>query len=441
MTCFAMNNSLTMKFIADFHIHSLYSIATSKNLTPEYLEYWAQIKGIKVIGTGDFTHPGWLSELKEKLEPAEQGLFRLKDRYRNRINENGCSLPGRNIETRFLLTSEISTIYKKNDRTRKVHNIIFSPDFKTAERIQKSLSRIGNIHSDGRPILGLDSRDLLEISLDASEDILFVPAHIWTPWFSVLGDKSGFDSIEACYEDLSKYIFAVETGLSSDPPMNRLCSFLDNYTLLSNSDAHSPEKLGRNANLFNTDVSYKAIIEAVKSGNPDNFLGTIDLFPQEGKYHFDGHKKCGIRWSPEETRRHNGICSVCNKPVTTGVMNRVMQLADRKEIESDKNHLPFLSIIPLKEILSELAGTGVKSKKVTGMYNSVIQKFGTELDILLFIPEIKIEKDGWPILAEGIKRMRARKLSIVEGFDGEYGQIRVFEKKEIDAFNKKNIFC
>ena len=421
-----------MKFIGDFHIHSHYSRATSKRLTPEYLKYWAQVKGIKVIGTGDFTHPGWLKELKEKLLPAEQGLFKLKDEFKQ---DNSLQVfSSYQNEVRFLLTTEISNIYKKYGKVRKVHNLIFVPDFATAEKIQQRLSRIGNITSDGRPILGLDSRDLLEIVLECSDEAFLVPAHIWTPWFSALGSKSGFDSIAECYGDLDKHIFAVETGLSSDPPMNWMCSFLDRYTLISNSDAHSPEKLGREANLFDTELSYNSIKEAMKTGNPKNFLGTIEFFPQEGKYHYDGHRKCGISWNPLETLKHNGICPVCGKKVTIGVMNRVVQLADRDDLTEKKNKLPFHSLVPLKEILSEILETGPQSMRVTKAYNSLLKKGGSEFDLLLNLPVEKIRKVGNEVLAEAIRRMRNREIYIKEGFDGEFGKIKVFqenEKKEI----------
>ena len=337
-----------MKFIGDFHIHSHYSIATSKELRPDFLDYWARLKGIKVVGTGDFAHPGWIQELKEHFEPAEEGLFKVKQEYKKKIY-----FPVED-DVRFILTTEISNIYKKNGKVRKVHNVVFAPSFEVAETIQNKLINLGfNITSDGRPILGLDSRDLLELCLDSSEDIFFVPAHIWTPWFSVLGSKSGFDSVEECFEDLSPNIHAIETGLSTDPPMNWMCSFLDKYTLISNSDAHSPEKLGRNANIFNTELSYKGIIYAMKTGNPENFLGTIDFFPQEGKYHYDGHRKCGIRWSPIDTLQHDEICPVCGKKITVGVMNRIAQLADRDNVLERVNRHLFYSLIPLKEILSE----------------------------------------------------------------------------------------
>jgi uncharacterized protein (TIGR00375 family) len=423
-----------MKFIADFHIHSHFSIATSKQLIPEQLDFWAKLKGIKVVGTGDFTHPGWVKELKEKLEPAEQGLFKLKKEFNFQNFKNFASFSKKDV--RFILTSEISNIYKKNGKVRKVHNVIFAPDFETVEKIQQSLINLGgNITSDGRPILGLDSKDLLELALEASENIFFVPAHIWTPWFSVLGDKSGFDSIEECYEELSEYIYAVETGLSSDPPMNWICSFLDKYTLISDSDAHSPEKLGRNANIFNTELSYDSIVNALKSGNPDQCLGTIDLFPQEGKYHYDGHRKCGVLWDPIETLKHNRICPECGKKVTVGVMNRVVQLSDRENFKERKNRLPFYSIIPLKEILSEISGVGPNSKKIDRTYQTILQNIGSELDILLNIPIYEINKKGNNILAEAIKRMRNGEIYIKEGFDGEFGVIKVFQDGEIQSFD------
>lgn len=429
-----------MRFIADFHIHSHFSIATSKQLIPEYLDYWARIKGITVVGTGDFTHPGWSAELIEKLEPAEQerGLFKLKKDY---LLDEVQSLPQTDLETpRFVLTAEISSIYKRDDKVRKVHNVIFSPDFETVDKIQQKLEAIGNITSDGRPILGLDSRDLLEIALEASEDIFFLPAHIWTPWFSALGSKSGFDTIADCYADLAHHIFAVETGLSSDPPMNWMCSFLDNYTLLSNSDAHSPEKLGREANLFDTDISYPSIINAIKDSGSEQFLGTVEFFPQEGKYHYDGHRKCGICWDPVETEKHQTICAVCGKPVTVGVMNRVMALSDREDIAARPNRAPFYSLTPLKEILSEIHGVGPNSKKVQQAYHSLVQKMGSEFNILLDLPVDEIRNQSSEILAEAIRRLREREVYVTEGFDGEFGHIRVFQENEISNKNQDSLF-
>jgi uncharacterized protein (TIGR00375 family) len=425
-----------MKFIADFHIHSHFSIATSKNLCPEHLDYWARVKGITVVGTGDFTHPGWLAELKEKLDPAEQGLFKLKKEY---ILDDVSHIPSLSqSDVRFILTAEISSIYKKADKVRKVHNVIFAPGFDEAERIQEELSKIGNITSDGRPILGLDSRDLMEIALNASENIFFVPAHIWTPWFSALGDKSGFDTIEECYGDLAHHIFAVETGLSSDPAMNWMCSFLDKYTLISNSDAHSPEKLGREANHFDTDMNYPSIIGALKDSNTKHFLGTIEFFPQEGKYHYDGHRKCGVCWNPLETLKHQAVCPECGKKVTVGVMNRVAQLSDRQDLKERKNQAEFYSLIPLKEILSEITGVGPGSKQVSQKYNSLIQKIGSEFNILLHLPVDEIGEKGSELLAEAVRRMREREVYIQEGFDGQYGVIKVFREDEQKSISQQN---
>lgn len=421
-----------MKFIADFHIHSHFSIATSKNLIPEELDKWAQKKGITVVGTGDFSHPGWLQELKEKLEPKEPGLFTLKKEFQKYNSHN---------QTRFILTAEISNIYKKNGKVRKVHNVLFAPDFETVEKIQNKLSQIGNITSDGRPILGLDSRDLFEIVLETSDDAFLIPAHIWTPWFSALGSKSGFDTIEECYGDLAEHIFAVETGLSSDPPMNWVCSFLDKYTLISNSDAHSPSKLGREANLFDTELSYHEIRDAMKSGNDKQFLGTVEFFPQEGKYHFDGHRKCGICWDPVETLKHKGICPVCGKKVTVGVLNRVAQLADRTDPKARPQRHNFHSLITLDEILSEILGVGKNSKKVALAYETLLQKFTSEFDILLHTSLDDVQNKTNEILTEAIRRMRNGQVHIEEGFDGEYGRIRVFTKNEIkDLQNQEALF-
>ncbi len=427
-----------MKYIADFHIHSHYSLATSKELVPEFLDYWARIKGIKVVGTGDFTHPSWIKELKEKLEPAEQGLYKLKKEFKKDIpfiKPNSTD-----DEVRFILTAEISSIYKKNGKTRKVHNIILAPGFEEVDKIQNKLLKLGfNITSDGRPILGMDCKDLLKLVLDVSDKNFFIPAHIWTPWFSVLGDKSGFDTVEECFEEMSEHIYAVETGLSSNQPMNWMCGFLDKYTLISNSDAHSPEKLGRNANMFDTGVSYDEIINALKTGK--GFEGTIDMFPQEGKYHYAGHRKCNVCWDPVETIKHDEMCPVCGKPIVVGVMNRVVELSDREDVLERPNRHAFFQVISLKEILSEINKTAVSSKKVTAAYNQVLQKAGTEFDILLKMNIEEIRKSCGDILAEAIRRMRAGEIHISEGYDGEYGSIKVFgEKEDLNAIKQNIIF-
>lgn len=415
-----------MQFIADLHIHSHLSRATSGKCKPEYLNYWAQLKGIGVLGTGDFTHPGWLAELKEKLEPANDGLYRLKDEFAMSIKED---IPPACIsDVRFILQCEISTIYKKGDMTRKIHHVIFMPDIQTAEGLSKRLGKIGNVTSDGRPILGLNSRNLLEIVLEVSEDAFLVPAHIWTPWFSLFGSKSGFDTVEECYEDLSEHIFALETGLSSDPPMNWRISALDRYTLISNSDAHSPGKLAREVNLFDTDLSYYAIRDSLK--NRKGFLGTVEFFPQEGKYHYDGHRKCHIRMSPKETLANKCLCPVCGKEVTVGVMHRVESLADRPEGGRPEKTDPFSSLISLSSILSEILQVGPNTARVQRRYIQLLSEFGPELTILRDIPLDQFKK-GDPLLVEAIRKMRSGNIHILEGYDGEFGKIQIFDNTEL----------
>lgn len=423
-----------MRFIADFHIHSHYSIATSRGLTPENLELWARRKGIQVVGTGDVFHPGWYGDLKDKLVPAEDGLFRLKDEFR--IREDKCA-PSAAQSVRFILSGEISSIYKKAGKTRKVHNLILCSSFDTVRKIQGELGRLGNIRSDGRPILGIASRDLLEIALKAGSDTALIPAHIWTPWFSVLGAKSGYDSIEECFDDLTGHIFAVETGLSSDPPMNWLCSSLDGYTLISNSDAHSPERLGREANLFDSGLSYSNMIAAMKGDSLNNFLGTIEFFPQEGKYHLDGHRRCGICWTPQDTETHKGICPICGKIVTVGVLNRVIQLADRADPGLRPDKKPFFSLTPLKNLLAEIKGIGAGSREVHEQYECLLQKGGPEFSILLDLPLEQIREIGNEVLAEGIRRLRNKEVLIEEGYDGKYGRIRVFQSGEIQSLSSQ----
>lgn len=420
-----------MKIIADLHIHSHVSRATSRQLTLPHLHKWAQLKGVQVVGTGDVTHPGWLEEMQAALIPAEDGLFRLNDDDAAAVRPEvfpACQRP-----VRFLLSGEISTIYKKHDKTRKVHHVVFFPTFEAVERFQHTLEKIGNIRSDGRPILGLDSHDLLEIVLETDPQAHLIPAHIWTPWFAVFGSKSGFDTMEACFEELTPHIFAVETGLSSDSPMNWRLSALDRYTLVSNSDAHSPQKLAREANLFDTELSYPALFEALKNGRSDTFLGTIEFFPQEGKYHYDGHRKCQICWDPQTTLQHNGICPVCGKPVTVGVMHRIASLADRPAGEKPNAANPFHSLIPLPEILAEGYGVGANTKRVTHGYTTLLTQLGAELAILQDIPLDEIERVGGEFLAEGIRRMRAGEVHADPGYDGEYGVIRLFEPQERKA--------
>jgi DNA helicase-2/ATP-dependent DNA helicase PcrA len=416
-----------MRFVADLHIHSHYSRATSKDLTLPELARWAQRKGVHIVGTGDITHPGWLGELKAQLEPAEPGLYRLKPDLAQAVAAQVP--PACRGEVRFLLAGEISTIYKKAGKTRKIHHLVFAPDLLTVERLQARLERIGNIRSDGRPILGLPSRDLLELLLDLSPRCHLIPAHIWTPWFALLGSMSGYDSVEACFEDLTPYIFALETGLSSDPPMNWRVSALDRYTLISSSDAHSPAKLGREATLFTGELSYDALFAAIRSADPACFGGTIEFFPEEGKYHYDGHRRCGIRWQPATTLAHNGLCSVCGKPVTVGVYHRVETLADRGEGEAKPQAPPFYRLIPLPEVLAELHGVG-SGKVVAQAYEHLLATLGPELTILLDLPLETIATVGGERLAAGIGRMRRGEVSTLPGYDGEYGVIRVFAETQ-----------
>jgi uncharacterized protein (TIGR00375 family) len=420
-----------MNYIADLHIHSPFSRATSKDSTLAGLAAWARIKGIQVVGTGDFTHPGWLNCLKEELIPAEPGLFRLKDETRLSSPLPGIALPDGPI--RFLLTAEISSIYKRLGQVRKVHNLLYVPDFASAERINTKLAAIGNITSDGRPILGLDSRDLLEILLEQAPEGFLVPAHIWTPWFSLFGSRSGFDNIDDCYGDLTPHVFALETGLSSDPEMNRLISALDRFSLISNSDCHSPQKLGREANLFDTELSFHALRDAIKGNRRDTFRGTVEFFPEEGKYHFDGHRACNVCLDPHETRRLGLLCPVCNKPLTVGVHHRVMELADRETPLYGPDVPLVYSLIPLPELLGELLGVGSASKKVMLRYANVIARFGSEFNLLLHTPLDEITAYA-PLLGEAIRRVRQGQVIRRPGFDGEFGTITVFAAGELHNY-------
>jgi DNA helicase-2/ATP-dependent DNA helicase PcrA len=417
-----------MCFIADLHIHSKYSIATAKNLDPENLYIWAQKKGITVLATGDITHPQWFKEISSKLEPAEEGLYRLK-REIAAACDPFVPLSCRGA-VRFMLVSEISNIYKKNGKTRKNHNLVYLPDLNAAATFNRRLDKIGNIRSDGRPILGMDARDLLEELLSVSDDAFLIPAHIWTPWFSLLGSKSGFDSLEECFEDLSDHIFAAETGLSSDPPMNWRVSGLDRLTLVSSSDAHSPRNLGREATIFNCERSFPAIREAIRSADPAAFLGTIEFFPQEGKYHADGHRSCNVCLQPKETIELEGICPVCGKPLTCGVCHRVEALADRPGEYRPDNRPPFTSLVPLVPVLSHLLDVGPSTKKVSGAYDAIIDTLGPELDILMNCDEERLASAGVRLLPEAIRRIRSGRITMQPGYDGAYGVLKIFSHTE-----------
>lgn len=436
-----------MRYIADFHIHSKYARATSSAMEPETLALWAGIKGIQILGTGDFTHPVWLKELQEKLEPAEKGLFKIKklnknnfsqtkiraDRQITNFNEIINNKKSAIEKMRFILTAEIANIYFKDGKTRRMHNLIFAPSFEVAEKINFELSKIGNLHSDGRPILGLDSKELLKIVLNASERAILIPAHIWTPWFSIFGSKSGFDTIEECFDEYAKYIFSLETGLSSDPAMNWRLSALDGINLISNSDAHSPENIGREANIFEGEkIDYDLIMNALKKENSSKkkqalkFISTIEFFPEEGKYHYNGHRLCGISMNPNETRKNKNICPVCGKFLTAGVLNRIDELADRTNGVKPVGAKPFKNIIPLREIIAESVEVGKNSKMVQKEYLNLINQLGDEFSILLKVSIENIAQvSSWQI-AEGVQKMREGKVNIIPGFDGEYGKIKIF---------------
>jgi len=409
-----------MEFVADFHIHSKYSRATARNMDVKHIAEWAKLKGVTLMGTGDFTHHLWLEELKNNLEGLGNGLYKHKDIH-------------------FVLSSEISSIYSKNNRTYRIHNVILSPSFKTVEKINEVLSRCGNLASDGRPILGLDAEELARIVFDIDENCIFIPGHIWTPWFSLFGSMSGFDRIEDCFGKQTEKIFALETGLSSDPAMNWRISALDRFSLVSNSDSHSPSKIAREANVFNCELDYQAIRETLKTKDKKRFLYTIEFFPEEGKYHFDGHRDCGVRFSPKETKANKGICPKCKKRLTIGVMNRVDQLADRPDGFQPTNGIPFKSLIPLEEIIAEVKGVKKGAQAVEKEYFSILAKFGTELDVLMRASREELQKGLAPKVAEGILRMREGKVTRLAGYDGEYGVIKVFGQDEEKQAQEKQL--
>lgn len=399
------------RFIADLEIHSKYARAVSPQMLLPNLALWARKKGIDVLSTGDATHPQWFAEIESKLEPAEPGLFKFGE-----------------SRTRFLIGGEVSCIYKKDGKVRRIHHLIYAPDRSAMKKINTRLAAIGNIHSDGRPILGLDSKELLKILLDVSPDCVLIPAHVWTPWFGIFGSMSGFNSLAECFDELTPQIFAIETGLSSDPPMNWRIPFLDDRAIISGSDSHSLTRLGREATIFNTELSYSGIFEALKTRG-QGFIGTIEFFPEEGKYHYDGHRLCQVSSSPEETKRQGGKCPVCGKPLTIGVMNRVATLAtpDRPEGWRPSWAKPFHSFVPFDELIGEALDLGKQSKAVWKEYEQAVQKFGSEFAILLEAEEGKLRVDLPPAVAEAVIRMRRGEVRITPGYDGEYGVIKIFQ--------------
>jgi len=417
-----------MKFVADLHIHSKFSRATSRDMTFDTLAYWAKVKGISLVASGDFTHPEWFFLTKQKLEPAGHGLFRL----RNILPPANGYLKGISLSTddvHFILSTEISFIYSKKGKVRKIHLLILAPDFESVEKINTRLAGLGNLRSDGRPILGMDAKNFVRIVSDLCPRCVIIPSHIWTPWFSLFGANSGFDSIEECFEETTPFIFALETGLSSDPPMNWRLSSLDRYALVSNSDAHSPSRLGREANVFDTDFNYKGLVEALRSRNPDKFLYTIEFFPEEGKYHYDGHRKCGVVFSPKESIAHRDLCPKCGKRLTIGVMHRVEELADREQGVKPPAKIPYKNIIPLNEIIAEALDKTAECQSVWDMYFRLIHEFGNEQSILTEVPVSDLCRFQPERVGQGVDRMRKAAVRIVPGHDGFYGKISLFEKE------------
>ena len=409
-------------FIADLHIHSHYSIATSKSCDAVHFDYWAKQKGISIIGTGDFTHPAWRAQLKEQLELSGEGKYRLKPRL------SLPSIVSGKCEPYFIVSGEVSCIYKRHGRTRKVHNLILLPSLEAADRLSVKLDKIGNINSDGRPILKLDSHDLLDIALSVSPEAELIPAHVWTPHFSIFGSFSGFQTMEECFGDLANHIHAVETGLSSDPSMNWRISQMDSLSLISNSDAHSPSKLGREASIFSCQPEYKALIQAIRTGN--GLESTIEVFPEEGKYHMDGHRRCNVCLSPEEADRYSGICPVCGKKLTIGVAHQVESYADRPYGAVPEKSHPFVKLLPLIEVISVSTGWPVAGKKANAVHEHLLAELGPELYILRQCPISDIEIVAGAIIAEGVRRVRSGQVKISPGYDGRYGSISLMTQDE-----------
>jgi uncharacterized protein (TIGR00375 family) len=405
-----------MRFIADFHIHSKYSRATSKNMEVETLAQWAKKKGITLLGTGDFTHPTYFAELRAKLEPLGNGLLKLKKGDQ---------------EIRYILTTEVSNMYTQGGKGRRIHTLIFAPSFEVVEAIRSKLGNLGKLSSDGRPIFSFAAKELVKMILDISPDCLIIPAHVWTPWFSIFGANSGFDSIEECFGEMTPHIHAIETGLSSDPEMNWRLSALDPLTLISNSDAHSPNRLGREANAFDCERNYREITEAIRKKDQRKILFTIEFFPEEGKYHYDGHRQCGVVFAPSQTKASQYLCPHCHKKLTVGVMHRVDELADRPGGFIPKNAIPSIHLIPLEEIIAEAMGFRMGTKSVESEYERLVEKGGSEFHILLEATPDELKTYVPERILEGVLRMRQGKVSILPGHDGVYGKINLFpEKKE-----------
>ncbi len=421
--------------IVDFHIHSKFARATSKDSDLEHFELWCKLKGIDICSVADFTHPVWFAELRHKLEETSSGMYSLKKNVQRLRPQDviGGRLP-HDKEVRFIFATEISSIYKKNGRARRIHTVIVAPSMEVAGKINVRLDTVGNLKHDGRPILGLDVRNLAELCLEIDERCLIIPAHIWTPWFAMFGSKSGFDSIEECFEDMTPHIYAVETGLSSDPSMNWRVGNLDNVMLVSNSDAHSPQNLGREANVFEIErFEYAEIRDILKNKRKEKFPYTIEFFPEEGKYHMDGHAPCKVALTSEATKKNGGLCPSCKKSITVGVMSRVDVLSTRKAGEKSPWANPYKCIIPLHEMIAECVGKNKKSKTVVSQYFQILRNVGPEFFVLIDanLEDISRLIDG--DIAKAIENMRTGKVSVKAGYDGIYGTISALarEKKKM----------
>ena len=435
----------SMHFVADLHLHSRYSRAVSQRMILPEMAKWGQTKGIDMLTTADWTHPLWFKEIKTQLEEAGEGLYKLKNQF---LLEHGQE----HEKFRFLLTTEVACIYSQGGKGRRVHNLLFSPSLLVSEQINKALMNRGaNLMSDGRPILGISSRDLLEMMLEIDERCMLIPAHIWTPWFSVFGSKSGFDTIEECFGDLSSYIYGIETGLSSDPIMNWRVNELDTRSILSFSDSHSLMKMGREATVFdipkdNDSVSFQDIREAImrpatKKGK-SRVAYTIEFYPEEGKYHYTGHRKCDVIYTPEDTKAKGTICPVCKQGLTVGVMEQVEALADTPGKDNVKMsplgikwntdprgiHPPYVNLVQLIEIVAETVGTSTFAQKAVTLYETLCRELGSELTILLKTPIEDIARVGGERLAEGVRKVRGGDIAISPGFDGEYGIVKIWDE-------------
>ncbi len=406
--------------VADFHLHSRYSRATSSRLDLDLLSRWAQYKGITLLGTGDCTHPLWLAELKQKLKPTSGGLYE----YQGIL---------------FLLTSEVNASFLVGGKSHRIHNLLFLPDIPTAEELNRRLSRYGDLTSDGRPTLNLSARDLVRLCLDLSPDILIIPAHAWTPHFSIFGANSGFDTVEECFGDQASQIFCLETGLSSDPAMNWRVSRLDRYTLVSNSDSHSAGRIGREANVFDCEPSYAEILRILRTQDTQKFLYTVEFFPEEGKYHLDGHRACKSRITPEESLKNQNRCPVCGRKVTIGVMHRLRDLADRPEGYKPDKRIPFKNRVPLDQIIAEARGVGVGSKAVEQEYLDLVQRVAPEFQILMELPEEQLTRLLPAKIAQGVLKVRKGEVEILAGYDGEYGQVQIFQEGRGPAVPEKQL--